>query len=178
MKQLHYAGIVLLAVLFTWLIHEFAHWAMGTSLGNDMVLTLNTAYPKGMRYAAAWQATIISAAGPLVTIVQAFICYMLLKRGTSAWAYPFLLTCVYMRVVAGAVNIVNLNDEGRISNALGLGTFTIPVLVAGLLVYLTYTTIKARKIPAKTTAITLLWIIVFSTILILVDQKFKIKLIS
>ena len=39
------------AVLFTWIIHEFAHWITSESLGYESVLTLNTVSPvSGQKY--------------------------------------------------------------------------------------------------------------------------------
>ena len=72
--------VTLVAVAVTWLVHEFAHWSVGELLGNVMVMTLNTCYPKSGNYLADWHEVAISAAGPLITILQAFIFYFLLQK--------------------------------------------------------------------------------------------------
>jgi hypothetical protein len=168
-----YALVTLLAVVLTWLIHEFAHWSTGELLGNDMGMSLNRTYSKTGNYGAVWHQTIISAAGPMATLVQAIVVFFLLQKGASKMLFPFLLTSLYMRFLAGAMNFINLNDEGRISRDLGLGSFTLPFLVFGILFYLVYSISKTKDYPGKFIAITTLLIMIFSSILILSDQALK-----
>ena len=178
MISLKYVLFVLIAVIFTWVLHEFSHWCVGELLGNDMVMTLNSSYPKSRTYIEPWNAMIVSAAGPLITLVQAVVFYMFLKRHTSACLFPFLLTCLYMRVLAGAMNVINLNDEGRISKALGLGTFTLPILMTVVLFYLTYDIAKARGYRTKFIVVSVLLITLFTSIVILGDQALRIVVLS
>ncbi|HSC37792.1 MAG TPA: hypothetical protein VLD19_07975, partial [Chitinophagaceae bacterium] len=153
------------AVGFTWLLHEFSHWATGRLLGESLIMTLNTCYPKSGHYTGGRHEIIISAAGPAITIVQAFIFYLLLKRSPGKRWFPFFLTCVYMRLLAGAMNFINLNDEGRISKSLGLGTFTLPLLVVAVLFWLAYDVIKTRRFGTKLVLITTGLIMLFSSVL-------------
>lgn len=169
-----YVLVTLAAVIVTWLIHEFAHWSTGELLGNEMVMTLNTSYPKAGRYLKDWHATIISAAGPIITLIQAIIFYFLLRKDGDKLLFPFLLTCLYMRSIAGMMNFINLNDEGRISRDLGLGSFTLPVVIFGILFYLVYSISTAKKFGTKLITITTLLIMLFSSILILSNQSLKI----
>jgi hypothetical protein len=168
-----YILVALMAVLITWVIHELAHWCTGELLGNQMVMTLNTAYPKAGKYSEEWHSTIISAAGPAITLIQALGFYFLLKRSSSNLLFPFLLTCLYMRSLAGVMNFINLNDEGRISKDLGLGSFVLPFLVFGILFYLVYSTTTTKEYRANFIAISVLLIMLFSSILILSDQAWK-----
>ena len=177
MKLVQYALVTLIAVLFTWLIHEFAHWGTGELLGNDMIMTLNTCYPTTGMYAGSWHDSVISAAGPLITLGQAIVFYLLLKRNSSVLLFPFLLTCFYTRFLASVMNFISLNDEGRISSDLGLGVFTLPLLASGVLFYLSYDTIKGKGFKTTLIVQTVLWIMLFSSILILTDQAFKIRLL-
>jgi hypothetical protein len=165
------------AVGFTWLLHEFSHWITGQLLGESLTMTLNACYPKSGRYTEGWHEIIISAAGPAITLVQAVIFYLLLKRGSGKRLLPFFLTCVYMRLLAGVMNFINLNDEGRISKSLGLGTFTLPLLVVAVLFWLAYDVIKTRRFGTKPVVITTGLIMLFSSVLILADQAFKIKIL-
>jgi hypothetical protein len=177
MNNLKYIFITLFAVVFTWVLHEFSHWSVGEMLGNDMVMTLNSGYPKSGSYAGSWDATIISAAGPIVTMIQASVFYFLLERKSEVFLFPFVLSCFYMRLLAGVMNVINLNDEGRVSEDLGLGTFTLPVLVIGILFYMTYTISKAKGFKTKLIASTIVLIMLFSSIIILADQALKIKIL-
>lgn len=162
------------AVAATWLIHEFAHWTVGELLGNEMVMTLNTCFPKSGSFRADWHEMLISAAGPLITLLQAFIFYLLLQKDKNKLLFPFLLTALYMRALAGVMNFINLNDEGRVSEELGLGSFMLPFLVFGILFFLVYSIVTRKELGAKIVTITTLLIMLFSSILILSDQAMKI----
>lgn len=174
MNTSKYVLITMIAVMFTWTLHEFFHWTAGELLGNDMIMTLNTCYPKSGQYLASWHATVISAAGPVITLIQAIIFYYLLKNKFSKFLFPFLLTCLYMRFLAGAMNFINPNDEGRISLDLGLGTFTLSIFMVGILSYLTYDISKKSGFKTKLIVTTTLLIMLFSSILILSDQAFNV----
>jgi FtsH-binding integral membrane protein len=167
-----------LAVLITWLTHEFAHWTAGEILGNTMVMTLNTSYPINSTYGQAWHQHVISAAGPLVTILEAIIVFFLIRKTGNQLLFPFLLTCLYMRTLAGGMNLINLNDEGRVSQALGLGAFTMPFIVFGILFYITFATIRDQRYHTKLVVITVLLIMVFSSVIILADQMARVVIIS
>jgi hypothetical protein len=172
-----YVLATMVAVFVTWLVHEFAHWSAGELLGNEMVMTLNTCYPKSGSFLANWHEVVISAAGPLITITQAFIFYLLLQKDKNKILFPFLLTALYMRALAGIMNFINLNDEGRISDALGLSSFTLPFIVFGILFYLVYSIVTRNELGAKLVTVTTLLIMLFSSILILSDQAISITVL-
>jgi hypothetical protein len=164
-----YTLVTLVAVVASWELHEFAHWLAGSLLGYEMKMTLNTTYP-AMGYYLNNDAMLVSAAGPLITLVQAFVFYFLLKRTASIIWFPFLFVCFYMRLLAAALSFVNLNDEARISHDLGWGTFTLPVVVTALLFYLVFRTVKERKISAGMVLLTTLLTLLISSAIILTDQ--------
>jgi hypothetical protein len=173
-----YAAITFVAVGVTWLLHEFAHWAAGEALGNNMVMTLNACYPKNGQYAEFWQGTIVTLAGPLITLLQAIIFCFLLRAGASNSLFPFLLTCLYMRSLAGVMNFINLNDEGRLSRELGLGVFTLPILIVAILLYLVHDIKKRKGYSGNSILVTSLIIMLYSSILILSDQFLKILILE
>lgn len=166
------------AVIATWIVHEFAHWSVGEFLGHNMVMTLNTSYSVDAQYEQSWHPHLISAAGPLISLLEAIIFYSLIKKTGNKLFFPFLLTCLYMRSLAGIMNFINLNDEGRISKALGLGAFTIPFIVFGFLFYLTFDAVRERSYKTKFVVITVLLIMFFSSILILSDQMMHVTIIN
>jgi hypothetical protein len=115
-------------------MHESGHWLMGAALGMDMRFGLN-----GVRYLSAtadWQRALADASGPLVTIVQGIVAYVLVRRGASLKAFAFLYAAAFMRLVAGLVSVLHPNDEARLSMYFGLGKWTLPVLVAAGLIVL------------------------------------------
>ncbi|MCC2957741.1 hypothetical protein LK542_19155 [Massilia sp. IC2-477] len=116
------------------LIHESAHWLMGTALGLDMQFGLNIVRSRSP--AEPWQKMLCDVAGPIVTIVQAVIAYLIVQRKASTLAFAFLYTAAFSRAVAGLVSFLHPNDEARVSMYFGLGKWTLPILVAGGLIVL------------------------------------------
>lgn len=127
--------LTLVLVFFvTNLLHEGAHWLAGAAFGFDMQFGLNA-----VRYlspAEPWQRMVADAAGPLFTIVQGIVAYALVRRSASTTAFAFLYTAAFSRLTAGLVSVLHPNDEARVSLFLGLGKWSLPVLVAGGLVAL------------------------------------------
>jgi hypothetical protein len=171
-----YILLTLFAVLFSWLIHELIHYITGILLGYDMAMTLNTAYPVSGQYAQGWHYQVVSATGPLITIIEAIIVFALMRNGRRTTLYPFLFTCFYMRLLAAVLSIINPNDEARISKAIGLGTFTLPLLVVALLFYLVYKTSRQYRFTKKFQLVTLVLVILFTSIIILSNQFFKVRI--
>lgn len=174
---LKYILITLIAVAATWILHELAHWLTGELLGYDMAMTLNGGYPVTREYSRNWHKMAVDVAGPVITIIEAVIAWMLIKKKNYIMLFPFLATCFYMRLLAGGMNAINLNDEGRISNELGLGTYTIPVLVSAFLFILVYNICRTKQLTTKFITVTFLLIMVFSSVLILTDQTLKVRVL-
>lgn len=173
-----YLMVISIAVIFTWFIHEFAHWVTSELFGYTTVLRINsTSTLKGEDPTQLHQ-MIISASGPIITLFQALAVFLILK--TKPWVkdlYPFLFTAFYMRLMAGVMNFINLNDEGRVSEYLGVGSFTIPLLISGILFYFVYSISKKYKLSWKFQLATSLGVMIVSSILILSDQFFRIQII-
>jgi hypothetical protein len=172
-----YLAWVAVAVAFTWLIHEFAHWATGTLLGYPMKMTLNSAGLVEGEYNASWHSLAVTCAGPLITLLQAGVVFVLFRKTPNVVLYPLLFVPFYMRMVAGAINFVNLNDEGRVSHALGFGTYTVPALVTLTLLGLVSLASRNAAFKARFQAGTTISVMFWSTILILLDQFLKIRLL-
>ena len=168
----------MLAVFLSFFFHELFHWITGELLGYKMTMTLNSVSPAGGQYIKHWYETLISAAGPVFTILQAAAFYIIMRKNENLLLYPFLFVPLYMRTLAGAMNFINLNDEGRISNTFGIGTFTLSILVCGLLFFFVYKVSKQYKYTAKFQIINVLLTIFFSSILILTDQFLHLRIIN
>jgi hypothetical protein len=129
----------------TFLLHEFAHWLTGTALGYDMVATPNHVWPTTPML--AWEQLLLSASGPVVTIAQAIVGFLLVGQRRSLFGFALLYMAFFMRLVAAGVSVFNPNDEARVSQALGLGTWTLPLLVVvGLfvMVFMASRTLRLR----------------------------------
>lgn len=176
--SISYIIIGTLAVILTWFIHELAHWITAEMLGYESIMRINAVYPVEGQNQTELHSNIISATGPLVTILQALIVFMVLRlRSWNKYLYPFLFTAFYMRFLAGLMNVIKANDEGRISAYLDLGLFTIPVLVGGILFLMVYKISKTYKLSWKFQLWTTIITIVGSSILILSDQFFGLRIL-
>ena len=118
-------------------LHEFAHWAAGKALGHDMAMSLNRAAPIGPQAPSMRDQILITAAGPLFTILVGLFGYgWVLSRG-HRYGYALLFVAWFERLAAAFVSLFHPNDEARISLALGLGKWTLPgLVVCGLLLLL------------------------------------------
>lgn len=116
----------------SFLIHELAHWLAGVGLGYDMVATPNHVWPKTAM--SVTDQVLVSGAGPLLTIAQALLGFWLVRSRSSHFGFALVYVAFFMRLLAAGVSLFNPNDEARISQMLGLGTWTLPALVViGLL---------------------------------------------
>ncbi len=158
-------------MVFTWMLHEFTHWITSELLGYKAIMRLNSVSGIEGQNPTAWHQVYISAAGPLITIIQAItVFYLLQSRFWNKYLYTLLFTAFYMRLLAGLMNFINPNDEGRIGLFLEIGIFTLPLIVSGLLFYLVYTISKKYALNLRFHLWTTLIIMTISSILILTDQ--------
>jgi len=179
MKYLTYKTFlaVLTAVLFTWLLHEFAHWGMSELLGYDTIMQLNTTYTLDETSKTLTEKILISGIGPLITLLQAIVCYMLLLRKWNTALFPFLFVPLYMRFLAGAMNFIHPNDEGRIGLELGMGKFTLSLAICVCLGLLVYRIVKNYQLSARFIWTQVILTMLLSSILILTDQFFQVRLL-
>ena len=175
---LRYTIISMIAVFLTFFFHEIFHWIAGELLGYKMTMTLNSVSLTEGQYIKSWHDTLVSAAGPIFTILQASTFFIIMRQNKNILFYPFLFAPLYMRVLAGAMNFINLNDEGRISNTFGIGTFTLSIFVCILLLFFVFKISKQNNYTVKFQITNLLLTMVFSSMLILADQFLHLKIIN
>ncbi len=148
-------GLVFVAGFITFVLHEGGHWLAADLLGYETFFSLNSA---GTRSVVPWaHHALISAAGPAVTIVQALIALWLVQARASAAAWIFLFWAAFMRFMATAISLFNANDEARISEWLGWGMWTLPVIVTGALFVLLAIGSRRLQVSWKTLALT--WVV-------------------
>jgi hypothetical protein len=131
----------------TSVIHESAHWVMGTALGYEMLVSPNHVWSR--MEATPADAMVISAAGPIVTIVQGLLGFLLVKSRQSRFGFAMLYMAFFTRFVAMGVSVFNPNDEARIGSQLGIGMWTAPALVVALLFGLVYLSSRRLKLGAR-----------------------------
>jgi sterol desaturase/sphingolipid hydroxylase (fatty acid hydroxylase superfamily) len=175
--MIKYVFCTLLAVATSFLLHEFSHWVTGEALGYHMIMTLNKVYPRSLSYTQNWHYTLISAVGPIVTLLQALTLYLLIRKNSNQYLYPFLFSAFFLELLSGIMNFRRPNDLGRISQTFGLGLFTIPLLFVIVHFFLIYKTSNREGYLWKVTGLTFLLVLVFSSIWILANQRFHVVII-
>lgn len=176
-KELTYSAITLFATVFSFMVHEFAHWTTGEALGYQMRMTLNTAYPISGTYLQDWHYTLISAAGPVITLTLSFCFFLLIRKYHNRFLYPFLFSSFYLELLSGIMNFRNPNDLGRISLSFGLGLFAISALFVAIHSFLLFRTTRREGYSLRLILRTLLLVIVFSSAWILLNNRFHIAII-
>lgn len=172
-----YILITGIAVLASWILHEFAHWTTGELLGYEMGMTFNKTFPVGGKYNSDWHYQLTSAAGPAFTLAEAFVVFLIMRQKKIISLYPFLFTCFYMRLFAAVITIRNPNDEARISKSIGLGTYTLPIIMVTILSFLVYKISVTYNFSWKFNFISLGLVVLFSSIIILTDQFYHLRLL-
>ncbi len=146
LKSSFFPWLVLVFVI-TNLVHESFHWLAGAALGFEMRFGLNAV--SYLSPTEPWQRALADIAGPLVTIAQGVIAYVLFMRTGSQKIFAFLYAAFFMRLVAGLVSVMHPNDEARVSMFLGLGKWTLPILVAAGLLALVIKASRRLKLGWK-----------------------------
>lgn len=177
-EHIQFAAYCLIAVLVTFLLHEFTHWLTGEELGYQMRMSLNRAWPESEKYNDSADYMWISLSGPLFTLAQMTIFSLVMVRILNDFRlFPFVFTPFYMTVLAAIMNIFQLNDLGRVSRYLGMGVAVLPLLFVFAEFMLLYWVVGKCRLSRKSVLVTTFWCMLFSSLLILADQTFKITLI-
>ncbi len=166
-----YAGLLALVILGTFVIHEGAHWGAGTILGHQMSYGLNGSVPSAAT--SAGDHALISIAGPLVTILQALIALYLVRTRRSLAAFAVLYAAAFMRVVAQGLSFILPNDEARVSDWLGIGFWTLPIVTASALVACTIW--ASRRLGASWRFNALAYLVASLTVSVIVGADMMIR---
>lgn len=178
LDYLKYFRVLILATFLTFFFHEMSHWIAYELLGYNAGFTLNGASVKDTATKLSKTERIItSAAGPIFTIIQAIVFFIILKKGKNIFLYPFLFLPFVMRLGAGWANRFQPNDEGRISLDLHLPLYTISILVVTFLLVLVFKISKSNKIPWSINLLTFLISILLMFGLVYLDSKYKFRFV-
>ena len=163
------------AILFfvgigSFLVHEFAHWVTGVALGHDMAASPNHVWPRDT--VSIIDQGLISAAGPLVTVVQGLAGFLAVRRGRSHLGFALLYMAFFMRLLAAGMSVFNPNDEARVSQLLGLGAWTLPLIVVGGLFILVLAASRKLKLGFREHVFCYLVASVAVTLIVGMDMAF------
>ena len=138
--------VLLLSAYASYLFHEFGHWLIGTLLGNKMSMSLNGAWPTSGVYLKESHALPIRIGGPAFTILQAFVALLIIEKYRTLLAYPFLVFPLVFRVFSLALGEFRAQDEAGISAILGLGKYTVVIVVCSILLGLVWRGSRTLKL--------------------------------
>ena len=113
----------------SYLFHEFGHWIIGEVLGNNMVYSLNNVWPQSGHFIDASHEVYSSIGGPAFTILLSLLFLLIIEKYKTIYAYPFVFFQMFMRFFSLVFGGFGQQDEARISAILGLGTYTVAIIV-------------------------------------------------
>jgi hypothetical protein len=141
-----FAILVPVVTVFSFLIHELAHYVTGEALGYDSWFNLNYAGFQEEVQPSPLETTAITMAGPIITVFQALAAALLIGSHKQLWLYSFVIVALWQRLTAFGISmVVYPNDEARISMMWGLPIWALPSVVVGCLLLVTiWAAYKAR----------------------------------
>lgn len=128
---------VLLIVAATFFVHEAAHGLMGAALGYDVFVRVNSSGLVSGEYRSQADSDLISAVGPVVTILQGTLGVALVARRPSLATFAVVFSALVMRILAAVASLRLPNDEARLGVSWGVGYWTVHALVILILLALT-----------------------------------------
>ena len=133
MRHIKTTAALVLCIIVMQYLHELGHALMSKWLGYDVAMTVNKVHSSGGEGAAPLvHSILIALAGPLVTIALSVLAYLNRHR-LGALALIITFNAMIMRMIAAAVSVSHPNDEAWVSQTLGIGMWTLPLLVCALL---------------------------------------------
>ncbi len=117
----------------SYFFHEFGHWTVGEVLGNQMVLSLNYAWPKSGHYILEGQDLYVLMGGPAFSILQAALALLVIERFKSLYAYPFAFFPMFNRLFSLVFGGFSLQDEAKIAVIMNTGAYMVAIIVVAVL---------------------------------------------
>lgn len=124
-------GLATAIIVVSTVLHEIGHLVAVKALGYDAVIRINSVSLVGGADSVA-DRMIVDAAGPFVTLILALVGLAMSGRGTLVGP-TIVFGSLMMRILAAVISLQMPNDEARISELQGLGTWTVPAIVVALL---------------------------------------------
>lgn len=134
---------------FTYLFHEFGHWALGELLGNDMTLSLNNSSPPNGNFIDDSDALWSAIGGPVFTLLQGLIFLLLTWLTKSIYSYSITFFAVFSRFFSIVFGGINLQDEARIAAMLDLNKYLVAAIVLTILFLILWRSNRIMKLNYK-----------------------------
>lgn len=143
-----------------------------------MSMTLNSVNPVSGELLHEWHRNIITISAPIFTVLQALVFYFIYNKSKNRNLYPFLFFPFVYRLAAGLANMLGPNDEGRFGLSIGVGLYTVSILVCTFLFFLIYKTSILNKISLKFNVITFMLCSIFLLFVVFINDYFHIRIIN
>ncbi len=134
---------------FSYLFHEFGHWIVGEILGNDMIYSLNYVWPRSGHYLNESHNLYVSIGGPAFTILLALISLLVFEKYSTIYAYIVLFFQFVLRFFSLVFGGFDQQDEARVSSIMGLGTYTVGIIILIILLLIVMRASYKLKIDLK-----------------------------
>jgi hypothetical protein len=134
---------------FSYLFHEFGHWIAGEFLGYDMTYSLNYVWPKEGHYLDESHNLYVSIGGPAFTILLAVVSLLIIEKYLTIYVYPVLFFQFVLRFFSLLFGGFHQQDEARIALIMGVGTYTVGIIVLLILLLIVIRASYKLKIDLK-----------------------------
>jgi len=135
---------------FSYLFHEFGHWSMGELLGNPMVYSMNSVWPRDGHYLQESHNVYVSIGGPGFSVLQAVIALFIIEKWGTLYVYPLAFFPMFNRFFSDLFGGFRAQDEARIAALLSTGTYLVAIFVLAILLLIVIRCSYKLKIGAKT----------------------------
>lgn len=148
MKFIKLVLITMVAVVVMNALHELGHALMAKLLGYEVFYNINSVSPVAENYREAWHWHAVDLAGPIVTIALALLGarWAVGPGGKATIGAAMVFVGLMMRILATVASMNNPNDESRVSEAMGIGYWTLPAIVIAILAFLMLGVARRRRL--------------------------------
>jgi len=168
--KLKLALIFIPVAYFSMFFHELGHWTIGEIFGNDMALRLNGVSPKSGQYVENSHLFVLFG-GPCFTIFLSLIFWCVIEKYQIIYTYPVVFFNFFMRLFPLAIKF-DWQDEAKISELLGIGKYTVAIIVLILLLLITWRASRVLKLNYKDNILCVIVSIICIFLVIFTDDNF------
>ena len=142
--------IVFIPIAFiTYIFHELGHWIFGELSGNDMTISLNNSSPKSGYFINESHALWSAIGGPLFTMIQAVVFFLITWITKSIYAYSITFFAVFSRFFSLVFGGIDLQDEAGIAFLLNTNKYLIAAIVLTILCLILWRCNRIMKLNTK-----------------------------
>jgi len=118
---------------FSYLFHEFGHWSMGELLGNPMVYSMNSVWPRDGHYLQESHNVYVSIGGPGFSVLQAVIALFIIEKWGTLYVYPLAFFPMFSRFFSDFLGGFEKQDEAGMAAMMGTWKYLPAVIVLAIL---------------------------------------------